>query len=154
MIKVNCIAPTILTHHFAKLMADRKKGAIIFLGSVVAFQPTPFMAAYSATKAFNLILGEALWYELRQNNVKVLTINPGGTATEFQRIADSSTGPVPRTALQVVDTAMKALGKKISVVDGFYNKVLTFLPRFGSRKLVVSGSGFITKTLYKKKTKN
>ncbi len=151
MIKVNCIAPTVLTHHFAPLMTARRKGAIIFLGSVVAFQPTPFMATYAATKAFNLLLGEALWYELKQNNVEVLTLNPGGTATEFQRIADSSTGPVPRTTEQVVNTAMKALGKKISVVDGLYNKALTFLPRFGSRKLVVNGAGIITKTLYRKK---
>ena len=150
MIKVNCIAPTILTHHFAPLMIKRNKGAIIFLGSVVAFQPTPFMATYAATKAFNLLLGEALWYELKQHNVQVLTLNPGGTATEFQRIADSSTGPVPRTTEQVINTAMKALGKKVSVVDGMYNKVLVFSSRFGSRKLVVNSSGFITKKLYKK----
>ena len=153
MIKVNCIAPTILTHHFLLPMVERKKGAVIFLGSLVAFQPTPFMATYSATKVFNSYLGEALWYELKKYNIDVLSLNPGGTATEFQRIANSSTGPAPRTAEQVVLTAFNSLGKKSCVVDGFYNKVLSFLSRFISRKMTVKVSGWITTSLYKKNLK-
>lgn len=153
MVKLNCLAPIILTHYFAKQMAERKKGAIIFLGSVVAFQPTPFMAAYSATKVFNSFLGDALWYELRKYNIDVLSLNPGGTETEFQRLSNSHAGPVPRATGQVVTTALKALGKKPSVVDGFYNKVLAVSSHFGSRKLVVIITGFITKTLYQKKNK-
>ncbi len=157
MVKVNCIAPTILTHHFVPPMIERKKGAVIFLGSVVAFQPTPFMATYSATKVFNSFLGESLWYELRKHNIDVLSLNPGGTATEFHRIANSSSGPVPRTAEQVVTTALKALGKKPSVVDGFYNKALSVSSKFSTRKLTVIISGWITSTLFGKKvlrTKN
>jgi uncharacterized protein len=150
MVKVNCLAPTILTHYFVPKMIENKRGAIIFLGSVVAFQPTPFMATYAASKAFNLLLGEALWYELKQHNIDVLSLNPGGTDTEFQRIANSSSGPVPRSVEQVVNTALNALGKKPSVVDGTYNKLLAFSSRLGSRKTVVSMAGFITKALYKK----
>jgi len=153
MVKLNCLAPTILTHYFVKQMVERRKGAIIFLGSVVGFQPTPFMATYSATKAFNSFLGDTLWYELKKYNIDVLSLNPGGTATEFQRIANSGTGPVPRTVEQVVTTALKALGKKPSVVDGLYNKILAISSRFGSRKFVVTTAGFITKVLYKKKKK-
>jgi uncharacterized protein len=150
MVKVNCIAPTILTHYFVPKMIQNKKGAIIFLGSVVGFQPTPFMATYAASKAFNLFLGDALWYELKQHNIDVLSLNPGGTNTEFQRIANSSSGPVPRTVEQVVNTALNGLGKKPSVVDGFYNKLMAFSTRFGSRKTVVTMAGAITKLMYKK----
>jgi short-subunit dehydrogenase len=150
MVKVNCVAPTILTHHFVPQMIHNRRGAIIFLGSIVAFQPTPFMATYSASKAFNLFLGDALWYELKQFNIDVLSLNPGGTDTEFQRIANSSTGPAPRTVEQVVNTALKALGKKPSVIDGMYNKLLAFSSRFGSRRAVVSMAGYITKLFYKK----
>ena len=151
MVKLNCLAPTILTHYFVKQMVERKKGAIIFLGSVVGFQPTPFMATYSATKAFNSFLGDSLWYELKKYNIDVLSLNPGGTSTEFQRLANSGTGPMQRTCVQVVTTALKALGKKPSVVDGLYNKVLAVSSRFASRKFVVSTAGFIAKVLYNKK---
>jgi len=151
MVKVNCLAPTILTHHFVKPMVQRRKGAIIFLGSVVACQPTPYMTTYAATKVFNAYLGDALWYELKKYNIDVLTLNPGGTNTEFQRIANASTGPTPRTTKQVVDTAIKALGNKPGVIDGFLNKLMGISSRFGSRKTVVKISGLITKKLYTKK---
>lgn len=153
MVMLNCVAPVILTHHFVRPMVERKKGAIIFLGSVVAFQPTPFMTTYSATKAFNAFMGDALWYELKKYNIDVLSLNPGGTSTEFQRVANSSTGPAPRTVQQVVNTAMKSLGRKPSVVDGFYNKVLAVSSRLISRKLTLLIAGYITRKLYSKKMK-
>ena len=148
MVNVNCLAPALLTHYFAKQMIERKNGAIIFLGSLVGYQPTPMTTLYSATKAFNLFLGESLWYELREHNVDVLALNPGGTATEFQKVAGTSAGPIPRSVQQVVDTAMKYLGKKPSVVDGNINRVMSFIPRLISRKLTVNLAGKMRKKLY------
>lgn len=152
MVKVNCIAPTILTHHFVLQMIERKRGAIIFLGSLVAFQPTPYMATYSATKVFNHYLGESLWYELRKHNIDVLSLNPGGTVTEFHTVANSVSGPMPRSPQQVVSSALNALGKKPSVVDGFYNKILSASSKFSTRKMTVIVSGWITSALYTKKS--
>jgi hypothetical protein len=60
---------------------------------------------------------------------------------------------VQRTSAQVVTTALNALGKKPSVVDGLYNKVLAVSSRFGSRKFVVTTAGFIARSLYNKKKK-
>lgn len=150
MVKLNCLAPTILTHHIVPEMIKRKRSAIIFLGSVVSFQPTPYMATYSATKVFNTFMGEALWWELKKYNIDVLAINPGGTNTEFQRIAKVDSGPIPRTAIDVVNTTLNALGKKPSVVDGFFNKILASSSKIGTRKLVVSLAGKIAANLYKK----
>lgn len=148
MIKVNCIASTEIAHYFGAQMAKRKKGAIIFLGSLVGYNPTPLTTVYSATKAFNLFMGEALWYELKKNNVDVLALNPGGTATEFQQVAGTSAGPVARSVEEVVNTAMKKLGKRPSVVDGFFNKVLTVIPRFITRRLTLMLAGYMRKKLY------
>jgi uncharacterized protein len=148
MIRVNCIAPTILAHHFIQPMKERKKGAVIFLGSLVAYQPTPLTTTYSATKAFNLFMSEGLWYELRDYNIDVLALNPGGTDTEFQKKANTSSGPAPRTVTEVVDTAMKSLGKKISVVDGSFNKLLSFVPRIVTRKFIVRLAGRVRKKYY------
>lgn len=148
MVKLNCLAPIILTHHFSKQMLERKKGAIIFLGSVAGLTPIPMMATYSATKAFNEFMGSSLWYELKQHNIDVLSLNPGGTKTGFQRIANTTTGPFVRLPEDVVHTAFKALGKKPSVVDGYPNKVTAFLSKLFSKKLVVSISGRVANKLY------
>ncbi|KAF0153342.1 MAG: short-chain dehydrogenase/reductase SDR [Ignavibacteria bacterium] len=150
MIKLNCIVPTVLTHHFVKPMIEKRKGGIIFLASLVAFQATPTTTTYSATKVFNAFLAEGLWYELKKYNIDVLSLNPGGTITEFQQVANSTAGPMPRTAKQVVETALKALGKKPSVVDGLYNKFLAVSTRFISRRLTVSLAGKISELFYKK----
>lgn len=150
MIKLNCIAPTILTHYILPQMIQRNRGALIFLGSLVAFQPTPMTTTYAATKVFNAFTSDALWYELRKHNIDVLSLNPGGTSTEFQYLANSSTGPFQRTSEQVVETAMKALGKKPSVVDGIYNKILAVASRLISRRLTIICTGKISESLYKK----
>ena len=148
MVKLNCVVPTILTHHFIKQMVERKKGAVIFLGSVVAVQPTPIMSTYSATKVFNAYLGESLWYEMRRNHIDVLSLNPGGTSTEFQRIADISSGPFTRTAEQVVNTGLNALGRKPSVIDGFPNKLTSVIARFLPKKLGLFITGKVIEKIY------
>jgi len=152
MVRTNCVAPTILTHHFVPKMIERKKGAIIFLGSIVGYLPVPFMSTYSATKVFNIFLGEALWWELKKYNIDVLSLNPGPTDTEFQRIAKSSAGPLPRSAKDVVDTALNNLGKKNSVIDGKLNKLITIFVRIFSRKTVVNLAGKVAVKLNKKDT--
>ncbi|MFA7228267.1 MAG: SDR family oxidoreductase [Melioribacteraceae bacterium] len=148
MVMVNCLAPVLLTHYILQDMVQRKKGAIIFLGSLVGYQPTPFTTLYSATKAFNLFMGEGLWYELKKNNIDLLSLNPGGTNTEFQKVANTSAGPVPRSVDQVVETALNNLGGRISVVDGFINKVVSFVPRFLTRRLTVRIAGRIRTKYY------
>ncbi|MFA3781945.1 SDR family NAD(P)-dependent oxidoreductase [Melioribacteraceae bacterium 4301-Me] len=149
MLKVNCIAPLILTHHFAKKMAEKKNGLIIFVGSVVGYQPTPLMSTYSATKSFNIFLGNALWWELKKHSVDVLTVNPGGTETEFQRIASSPIGFKPRKPSDVVNTTFNAIGKKFNVVDGLLNKFQTSLTKLIPRRILINLIGFISSWLYK-----
>ncbi|MCF8239991.1 MAG: SDR family oxidoreductase [Melioribacteraceae bacterium] len=147
MVHVNCVAPTILTHHFVKEMKLKKRGAVIFLGSVVGYQPTPYMAAYSATKVFNSYLGEALANELKEYNIDVLSINPGSTNTEFHGIANVGKAPFIRTAENVVNTALNSLGRKYSVVDGLMNKIIAISGRLIPRRYLVNITGRITKKL-------
>lgn len=151
MVKLNCLAPVMLSHHFIPQMIERKKGAVIFLGSVLAFQPSPLMAVYSSTKAFNMLLGEALWWELKKYNVDVLSVNPGSTQTEFDRIAGDTYFIGTRQPQDVVRTAMKSLGKKPNCVDGIPNKMIAFFSRLLPRKLLVNISGNITSSLYRRR---
>lgn len=80
-IAINCTAPALLARVFGKHMADRGRGGIIFMASGTAYYGNPFVASYAATKAYNLILGESLWYELRDCGVDVLAFIPGPTNT-------------------------------------------------------------------------
>lgn len=155
MIKVNCLAPAILTHHFINKMLERKKGGIIFLGSLLSFQPTPFSASYSATKAFNSFLGDALWYEMKKHNIDVLSLNPGGTDTGFIRLSGKfNNSSLIRTTENVVETALKAIGRKPSVIDGLINKILVFGGRLLPRKTLINLSGLISGKLHEHRENN
>src|SRR6266478_3522133 len=84
MIRVNCLAVAGLTHAFLPAMQARRRGAVIIVSSVAGYQPLGFAATYGATKAFDLMLGEALWAENRSTGVDVLALSPGPVDTEFQ----------------------------------------------------------------------
>lgn len=139
MVTVNCQAPVALTDLFLPDMVERGYGAVIFLASTAAYQPTPHFAVYGATKSFNLMLGEALWAELRPFGVDALAVSPGYTTTEFQAVADIKTLPpraMWRTPDNVVDSCFAALGKQPSVIDGGANALGAFALRFTGRKTV------------------
>ena len=66
-------------------MKEKGRGGIIFLSSASAVQGSVLIANYAATKAYNLILAEGLWEELRQQGVDVLGFMPGATDTPGYR---------------------------------------------------------------------
>jgi short-subunit dehydrogenase len=141
MINLNTTHYAELTRYFAAKMIKRKKGAIIIISSIVATIPVPYMTLYSATKAFNLAFGEALYYELKKYGIDVLTVCPGSTETEFKGLRANGKKTNIRSVSQVVNTALKNLGKKVVVTDGILNKMSTFFSRFVSRKTRIRLAG-------------
>jgi short-subunit dehydrogenase len=120
MVQLNCAAPVALTAALLPQLVARKRGAVIFTGSVSGSQPLPLHALYSATKAFDNFLGESLWGELQGSGVDVLSLLPGSTATEFAVAADE----LPHegaSAADVVADALAALGHQPSVINGWFN---------------------------------
>src|SRR5262249_59111478 len=98
-------------------MKSRGRGAIVIVSSAAAYQPLGLAATYGATKAFDLMFGEALWAENHGSGVDVLVVSPGPVETEFQAVA-GETPHAGATPESVVETALGALGKKPSVVAG------------------------------------
>lgn len=124
-LSLNCKAPLVLTHHFAKKMVERKRGGILFMSSLVAFQGTPYIANYAATKAYDLILSESLAAEFSPNNIDVLSVNSGFAATELSQSFNFKGIPItPITAEHVATVGLNALGRKRVVVPGAINKFL------------------------------
>ena len=66
-IQLNCGTLVDLTARFLPAMTRARHGVIINVASTAAFQPTPSMAVYGATKAFVLSFTEALWQETKGN---------------------------------------------------------------------------------------
>lgn len=120
LVAVNCEAPLVLTHALARRMCERGRGAVLFTGSVAGHQPLPLHSVYAASKAFDRILGESLWGELRAANVDVTVLEPGSTQSEFQAVA----GEIPHpgaAAPSVARAGLEALGQQPSIVVGWYN---------------------------------
>lgn len=85
MVQRNCTAPLEMSHHFARPMVKRGRGGIVLLGSGAGLAGAPNMVAYGASKAFDMIMAEALWAELRPAGVDVLGLILGETDTPALR---------------------------------------------------------------------
>jgi hypothetical protein len=120
MVRLHCEAPLALTAALLPRLRARGRGAILFSGSVAGCQPLPLHAVYAATKAFDNLLGEALWGELRGSGIDVLVLEPGPTESEFQDAAGELPHP-GEPADRVVAAALRALGHQPSVISGWYN---------------------------------
>jgi len=126
---LNARAALILSYHFGKIMAARNRGGMIFISSASSLNGTPYVANYAGTKAYNLIMGESLWYELKQYGIDVLGFMPGMTRTPG--LADNQ----PRlnkmvTVMEAGETAAEALnnlGRKPSWIAGRGNRFAYFI---------------------------
>jgi len=129
MVDVNVRAVIHMTGDLLPILKARG-GAIITVASTAAFQPTPYLSAYGATKAFVLHWSLALNEELRGTGVRALAVCPGPTSTDFFKRAGLSEGSVPnmfgQTSDKVVLASLHALGAGRSlVVSGWKNKLMT-----------------------------
>ena len=146
-IQLNCVTLVELTGLFLPAMTKAGRGLVINIASTAAFQPTPSMAVYGATKAFVLSFTEALWQETKSTGVRVFALCPGATETEFfTRTGEEFLTSGRQTSQQVVDTAMAAIDKSTpTVVSGLKNAVLASAYRYTPRKMMLTVSERIMK---------
>ena len=122
-IDLNIKVPVQLTRNYAPKMVARKKGGIVFMSSIVAFQGIPNIANYAATKAWDLVFAEGVAAELEQSNIDVLSVNPGFTKSELSPDISFDDLPFkPMVASAVVKTALADLGSSQLSVPGLVNK--------------------------------
>lgn len=142
MIQLNVTALTELSYVFGQDMAERGHGHILLVASLFAFQSVPTYAAYAATKAYVLSLGEALHDELLSHGVTVTALCPGHTETGFDAAAGATVSAALRMLTMqprpVVQSGLHALWKgRASVTAGVMNKIVAFsnrlMPRFMQR---------------------
>ena len=140
MADLNCRSVLEMTHAFLPGMKARRRGGIIIVGSVLSLLPGPYMATYTASKAFDLSFAESLHGECKPHHVDVLGLLPGTTQTEFFAVGNMRRRYVQKgaTPKHVVQTALAALGKKPYVVDSLGNKFLVFCSHFLPRRWLIA----------------
>ncbi len=125
LVRLNCQAPVQLSHYILSGMKKRKRGAVIFIGSIVGHGGTPFYSTYAASKAFNISLAKSIWFDVRGYNIDVLVVSPGTIKTDFHHNAGMSQPQRAAIADKVVTGAMQKLGKNIEHVPGFLNRLVS-----------------------------
>ena len=140
MTDVDCNALLYFTRVFLDDMLKYDEGHIINISSIAGFMPGPYMCTYHACKSFVLMLGEAIAYELKNTNVKHLTLCPGPFLSNFVKEAgnDYTFKKIkPNTAENVAKFGyQKSLKGKTMAIVGFKNRLTVFACRFFPRKMV------------------
>lgn len=129
----------------------KRGGAIINIASTAAYQPTPLMATYGASKAFVLNWSVALREELKGSGVQVLAVCPGPTRTGFSERAGVVSGSAPggagQTPDEVVEISLRALrARRGVVICGGRNRLVALF----SSMLPLAWSGAIARRLIAK----
>lgn len=82
-ININLRGAFLMTKYISKSMIKRKTGKLVFINSVAGINPYPYSAAYVASKFGLRGLTSSLREELREHNIKVISIHPGAIDTPF-----------------------------------------------------------------------
>ena len=127
VIDVNVRGPLIFARTLAPRMAARGRGGIVLMSSLAGFQGAPRLAAYAASKAFNIVLGESLWRELKPHGVDVVVSCAGAVRTPGYATAAKGDAPGTLDASIVAEQTLTALGRGPHIVPGATNKLARFV---------------------------
>ena len=107
IVRLNCVGPTKVAHHFGQRLTARGSGGLILVSSLAALSGCAGTAVYSASKAFDQLLAESLWFEWAPSGVNVLCLLAGVTDTPNLR----STGldPAQFAGMHADDVAREGL---------------------------------------------
>lgn len=141
-VNVNTRTPLLLAYSFAKkLRSGNTPGGILLMSSLAGLWGTRLVAIYSGTKAFNLLLAEALSHEFKPYHIDVSACCAGATATPGYLGTNPASGLVGPSLMQprlVARIALDKLGKKTVILPGFANRFnYFFLTRILPRSISV-----------------
>ena len=114
MIALNITALTRLTYAITPVFVEKKAGTIINISSVVGIAAELLNGVYNASKAYVLAFGHKLQKELADTGVRVQTVLPAATSTEFWDVAGYAAqkeNASTMSAVDLVDAALVGLDK-------------------------------------------
>ena len=147
MFQLNFVVPSILSQEAAKVFKVKGTGGIMNVASIAGMVPTPFHAAYSATKAGLLNFTEGLHSELKPIGVNVTVLCPGVTDTEFFDAGNYCTKSLVYRLKRLSPESVAKAGLQglsrgtMTVVPGIQTKVLIAATKILPRTWVTRLSG-------------
>lgn len=126
----DCIRPAVPVMRGQKLRAGWR-GQVVIVSSAVARRGIPFFGAYSATKAAQLSLAEALRVELGDERIAVTSVHPIGTDTEFgdaARAAGNTKLGIRRINGEVRQSAETVARRMLAAIERPRPEVWPFAP--------------------------
>lgn len=139
MMNIHVYVTAALCKFYLKEMVVRNEGQILNVASLAGFQPGPLMSMYYATKAFVISFTESISREHKDTNLNISVLCPGITKTGFQKSVSENSVPKERnmdSAKYVAEYAFEKLTqKKVVIIPGFKNKLLSILPGFLPRSI-------------------
>jgi uncharacterized protein len=149
----NMRTPLALLHAFGGRMLAAGHGGIILMSSLSGFQGSAYIANYSASKAYNVVLAEGLWEEWRRSGVDVLACIAGAVRTpNYLASSPRRTGRFSDATIephQVVAEALRALGRQPTVIPGRVNRLSSFvMRRLLTRRAAVQIMGSVLRGMY------
>jgi short-subunit dehydrogenase len=127
IVDVNCRGPLLLTHALGPGMVSRRRGALVLMASIAGFTGSAALAAYAASKAFNIVLGQSLWVELKPHGIDVLTSCAGAIRTPNYGRTGMREAPGTMDASDVAERTLATLGSGPIYVPGMVNKLASVM---------------------------
>lgn len=151
-IAINCRAPLTLSYLLGQRMLKRRRGGIILMSSLSSSQGSPLVTNYSATKAYNRLLAEGLWDELRKQGIDVLACSASAVSTPgYQASVPRHPTPGTMTPRAVVSETLAALGKQPVVIPGWTNRAANMvMQRLLPHKTAIVLMGKVLRGMYQK----
>lgn len=155
-IEVNCVSVATMVDVISRDMSRRGRGGIVIVSSMAGRQGTPLVATYAATKAFDLVLAESLWAELRRHGVDVVGLMPGSTRTPGFEGSLPTGATLPKGVRvmepgEVAQEALDALGRQPSVIAGGWNRAAaTIMQRLLPRKTAIGIMSRSMRSMYRR----
>ncbi len=138
-LRVNAEATVSLTHALLKRRAENVE--LLSISSMSGVSPMPYFALYSATKALLTNFFTSLHYELKNENVKVTVVLPGGVYTRPDIVEDIKGqglwGKLSAKSPEfVAEKSLNALRKnKLQYIPGAFNKFLYFIMKIAPKRI-------------------
>ena len=140
-VDVNVRGPLRLVRALAPALRERGRGAVVLMSSLSGLQGSPHISVYAATKAFNTIFAEGLWYELTPHGIDVAACVSGAVPTPGYLERFGREVPGMLSAEEAVRQTLDALGNGPRIVPGRINRfahqlVRRLLPRRTAIRLI------------------
>ena len=113
-LSVNLRGSFLITKFFSEPMIEKKKGMFVYINSVAGKKAYPYSSAYVASKFGLLGFSRSMRSELREHNIKVVSVHPGAVDTAFWNNVE---GDFPRNEMMDSKHVANSIAHAICVPD-------------------------------------